>query len=637
MRGSTSWEKGGRDAAFFLFLSAVAVLGFGGSVQYPLAVLRAGTFGAALFWFFRRRGGSSAEAGPYGLLVGGFVLLSIGHAVSSTYVWVSLQHALNIALASVLLAWSILLFRRDPARMWSAALAAVAVLASAEVGIALFQRFSGGELRPPGTFDNANYLAEFLVAASLLGFSRLLWETGSRRLRFLEGAGAGVFLAAAFFLAGSRGVLVASVPAFGVLLVLRYGLRRGGALLAGVGIPALFLLGHRVVARFFGPDVHGYSRWVIWKSAVRTFLEHPFGVGLGGFQYHWFETQSPVEEAFRRYGKFAATAHNEYLEVLSGLGAVGFLLFLSVLAYPVFLGFRKRKEIPADAVPVAAGAAGVLVLTGVHALFSSNFHVFGIFTLDALMLGALLSCLPAPRSRTFALPAWSRVAGIAGCVALLVVTASTAAGTWSFDRGERRFRAGDLPGAERAFRRAATADPLRAAYPDALSRILYLGHLSERPGPVPRSGRETGALDEAIRWEGRAVSLNLRERKYFLRLSFLFAERFRAAGDPRDMESALALASRLLEIDPYGTESYWHRSALWASTGRLEEAMRDLERAVALEPNFCRGYAKLAEMSGRTDPSSSAAWRERADACRRRAAGIPLEDYEKWLVEDPGK
>jgi O-antigen ligase len=630
------FEKGGIDAAFFLFLFIVAVLGFGGSLQYPLAVLRAGAFGAGL-WFLRRRGGPSAEVGPYALLVGGVVLLSAGHAFSSTYVWVSLQHALNFALASVLLAWAVLLFRRAPAEMWEATLAAVAVLASAEVGIALFQRFSGGELRPPGTFDNANYLAEFLVAASLLWFSILLWKTGSRRLRYLAGAGVGVFLAAALFLAGSRGVLVASVPAFGVLLVLRYGLRRGGALLAGVGIPALFLLGHRVVARFFEPDVYNYSRWVIWKSAVRTFLEHPFGVGLGGFQYYWFETQSPVEEAFRRYGKFAATAHNEYLEVLSGLGAAGFLLFLSVLAYPVVLAFRKRKEIPAEKVPVAAGAAGVLVLTGVHALFSSNFHVFGIFALDAVMLGALLSCLPAPRSRTFALPAWGRVAGIAGCAALLVATASTAAGTWSFDRGERLFRAGDLPGAERAFRLAAKADPFRAAYPDAISRTLYQGYVSERPGSVPQSGREAAALDESIRWEGRAASLNLRERKYFLRLSFLFAERFRAAGDPRDMESALSLASRLLEIDPYSTEAYWHRSALWASTGRLDGAMRDLERAVALEPNFCRGYAKLAEMSERTDPPSSAAWKERADACRKRAAGIPLEDYEKWLVEDPGK
>jgi hypothetical protein len=28
-------------------------------------------------------------------------------------------------------------------------------------------------------------------------------------------------------------------------------------------------------------------------------------------------------------------------------------------------------------------------------------------------------------------------------------------------------------------------------------------------------------------------------------------------------------------------------------------------------------------------------WKEEAESCRRRAAGRSLEDFEKWLVEDP--
>jgi len=636
MQGFTRYGKGGRNAAFFLFLSAVAVLGFGGSAQYPLGVLRAGGFGAGL-WYLFRGGGLEAELTPYPLLVGGFLLLSIGHAVSSVYFWVSIQHALNITLAAVMLAWAFFLFRGGRERAWNGMLATVTLLASVEAGIALVQRFSGGESRPPGTFDNANYLAEFLVAVSLLWFSRSLWESGDRRWRLTSWAGTGIFLCGAFLLTGSRGVLVASVPAFGALLLLRFGLRRGGFLLGGIALPALLLLGYRVVGRFVGPDVHGYSRWVIWKSAVRTFLDHPFGVGLGGFQYFWFSTQSPVEEAFRRYGKFAATAHSEYLEVLSGLGAAGFLLFLSVLAYPMLRAMRRRREIAAEARPAAAGAAGVLVLSGVHALFSSNFHVPGIFVLDAAMLGALLSCLPGRRSPSVGLPAWCRIAGIAASVALLAATTSTVAGTGFFDRGERLFRAGDLPGAERAFLLAATVDPFRSVYPDALSAVRYRDFASGSAGTVPGSGGKEAALDEAIRWEGRAASLNLREPRSFLRLSFLFAERFRTAGDPRDMESALSLASRLLEIDPYSTEALWHRSSLLASIRRSDAAVRDLERAVALEPNFCRGYAKLSELSATADRAASDAWREKADACRKRAAGRSLEGYERWLVEDPGK
>ena len=216
--------KGGSDAAFFLFLALVAVLGFGGSLQYPLAVLRAGGFGAAILFLWSCRK-DPVPLGPYPLLVGGFVLLAFGHSLSSVYFWVSFQHALNVALASVLLAWAVLLFRKDLRRTCDEMFLVVSALALAEIGIALFQWFHGGVLRPRGTFDNANYLSEFLTAASLLCFSRWLWADGTPRVRLVEGSGGILFLAAAMFLASSRGVLLASVPAFGVAAVKVKGIR----------------------------------------------------------------------------------------------------------------------------------------------------------------------------------------------------------------------------------------------------------------------------------------------------------------------------------------------------------------------------------------------------------------------------
>lgn len=636
MNNGKAPDKGGSDAAFILSLAVVAVLGFGGSLQYPLAFLRAGAFGAALVFLWRGRG-ESIRVGAYPLLVGGFVLFSFGHSFSSSYFWVSFQHALNLALAAVLLAWAYLLFRKRLAMMWNATVAAAAVLSITEIGIALFQRFSGGNLRPQGTFDNANYLAEFLVATSVLFLSRTLWETSSRRLRNAAGAGVVLLLAAAFYLTGSRGVLVASIPAFGVLLVLRFGPRRGGAILAWVGVPALAVLGLRAGMRFFELDVHNYSRWIIWKSALRTFLEHPFGIGLGGFKYYWSATESPVPEAFSRFGKFATTAHSEYMEVLSGLGIIGFLLFLAVLATPLVLAILRRAEVQPERRPIAAGAAGVLVLSGVHALFNANFHVFGIFVLDAVMLGALLASLPEPRSPAVAVPDWGRFAGIPCFTVLLVATFSAVLGSWSFDRGERLLRDGDLPGAERSFQAAALVDPFRAVYPDALSAIRYRRYSAEREASVPGSGLAATHLDESIRWEGRAVTLNPRETKYLQRLSSLFAEKYWFRGRSADLDSAMVLASRSLEIQPYSAEALWYRAWVSATGGRIEPAIRDLEQAVSFEPNFCRGYDKLAEMSGRTDPAASVAWEEKAYACRKRAAGLSLEDYERWLVEDPGE
>ncbi|MDH3383803.1 MAG: hypothetical protein OEM42_07060, partial [Deltaproteobacteria bacterium] len=232
MGNPTTLEKGGSNAAFFFFylLFAVGVLGLGGSLQYPLAVLRVGGGGAALWYLWEKRR-EAAPVSPYFLLVGGFVLLSVGHSFSSVYFWVSFQHALNIALAALLFAWAVLLFRKVPGKMWDAAFLAITALALLEVGIALFQHFQGGDPRPRGTFDNANYLAEYLTASSILCCSRFLWSGGSRRFRFAVATGGILFLAAAMFLALSRGVLLASVPAFGILFITRFGFRKGVALL----------------------------------------------------------------------------------------------------------------------------------------------------------------------------------------------------------------------------------------------------------------------------------------------------------------------------------------------------------------------------------------------------------------------
>lgn len=638
MDSGTALEKGGRNAAFFFFLLAVATVGFGGSLQPTLAVLRWSALAAALTYLWRRRGGSM-EVGPYGLVVAGFVLLVVGHSFSSVYFWVSAQHALNILAAAIFLCWAYSVFRKNAEAAWRIGSALIMALAAFQVLVSLYQDFFAGDLRPHGTFDNPNFLAEFLAVATLLCLARLLYRKENRPTRILLGVLGSIFLFSAFSLCRSRGVLLSAVPAFGLLLVARYGVRRGATILAAFGIPVLAGLGFRSVSRFFSSDPYNYGRIIIWKSALRTFLEHPEGVGLGGYKYYWYATQEPVAAAFRKYGKFAATAHNEYLEVLTGLGVVGLVLFLAVLLLPLVATARHRKRLPENRREIAAAGSAVLLLSGMHAAFDFNFHEFGIVFVDATILGALLACLAdvSTGGRSWSVPAWAIRWGVLVCPLLLLVTTSTFLGATAYDRGENALRENNLAKAERLFRAAARVDPFRAPYPDALSAIRYRRYASETRTSVPFSGQAAAALDESIRWEARAVSLSPRELKFLQRLSFLFAERFRAGGSPADMESAVALASRSLEIHPYSAETLWYRSDLLASTGRLEEAMADLERAVVFEPNFCRGYAKLAEMSGRKDPAISDGWKEKAAACRKQAAGLALEDHEMWLVGDPGK
>ena len=635
MASDSARRKGGSDAAFF-FLLLLAVVDTGKLFPIRLGILRLAVFTAAAVSLWRRRG-EETEAGPYPLIVGGFVLLSLGHSFSSVYFWVSLQHALNIAMAAVLLEWTYRIVRKDPDRALERVFASVCAVAALQFAVALYQRYVAGILRPRGTFDNTNFFAEFMAVAGVLCFSRFIAKGERNGIRMMSAAGMVLFLGAALALSASRAVLIAVVPAVGLVLLLRFGWRRGGAYLLAGGIPALALLGYQSAARFLSPDPYNYARLVMWKSAVRIFGSHPFGVGLGGYKYHWFATQSPVEGAFMKYGKYATTAHNEFLEILSGLGVVGLVLFLLVLLIPVFLAVRGFRGVDDGRKWATAGVAAGLIVSGIHAMFDFNFHEIGLVVLDAILLGALLAWLPPDRTRfRFSVPPWVKRLGLAAAILLLAVSTATVAGKIAHRMGVSRLQREDIPGAERMLRMAIGVDPFCDAYPDAMAALAHRLYLAGIRGGNPDPARTESLLTEAIRWEAKAIVLNPRDFHKTSRLSRLFVDRYGVSRRKEDLGASIDWAGRALEINPYSAEKLWDRAGLLTLDRRPREATSDLERAVSIEPNFCRGYAKLAGLTKGTDEPQSRAWEARAEKCRDAARGRVLEANERWLVEESG-
>jgi len=635
--GSGSFREGGRNAAFFFlfFLLLVSVVDTGKVLPVRLGVLRLVVFSAATLFLWRDRDEKS-EIEPYPLIVGGFALLSLGHAFSSIYPWVSMQHALNIATAAVILGWVYRIVRDDPDRAREAVFWSICAVAVLQLAMALYQRFLAGDFRPRGTFDNTNFFAEFMAVAGVLCLSRFLAKGERSAIRRTSAAGAVLFFGAALALSASRAMLIAVVPAVGILLLLRFGWRRGGVFLLAGGIPALAVFGYQAAERFSSPDPYNYARLVMWKSAVRIFRSYPLGVGLGGYKYYWFATQSPVEGAFAKYGKYATTAHNEFLEVLTGLGVVGLVLFLLVLLIPVYLAVRGFRGIEEGRTWAAAGAAGGLLVSGIHAMFDFNFHEIGLVVLGAILLGAFLAWLPPSRSRfRLSVPPWLKRLGVAAAILLLAASTATVAGKIAHRRGVSRLQGGDIPGADRMFRVAMGVDPFCDAYPDAMAALGHRLYLAGIRGGNPDPLRAESLLTEAIRWEAKAIVLSPRDFQKTSRISRLFADRYGVSRRQEDLGASIDWAGRALEINPYSAEKLWERADLLILDRRSREAARDLERAVSIEPNFCRGYAKLAKLTKGVDDPQSRAWNARAEKCTEAARERTLEEQERWLVEEP--
>lgn len=447
------------------------------------------------------------------------------------------------------------------------------------------------------------------------------------------GGAAVFFLAGALSLTGSRGVVVALVPALAVLVVSHYGVTRGAKAFLLL-LPGLAVVGWHSMSRFFGPDVYNYGRWVFWRSALRVFEAHPFGVGLGGYKYHWFATQEPFSTAFRHFAKSAVTPHNEYLEVVTGLGFPGLILFLAVLLLPLWYAVRGWKGVPEDRRWMAAGALAGLVLTGTNALFNFNFHEFGVVFTDVLLLGILWVCLPVSATgKQLEIPSVLSKAVAVLVVLLGLASASLLGGAIMYTRGEALVRAKEFPTAEKAFRAASLMDPFRATIPDALSALNYRMYVAANRAKDPAA---VELLISSIQWQEKARQLCPMEQGYPYRLANLFLEKFRLGGERRDLETTLGMTGEVLKINPYLVEAMWNRAQAFLYLGRSEDAVGALRQAVFVEPNFCRGYAKLAELSRGTDEPKAMAWEDRAAKCRESAKHRVLEEGERWMVMEPG-
>ena len=157
-----------------------------------------------------------------------------------------------------------------------------------------------------------------------------------------------------------------------------------------------------------------------------------------------------------------------------------------------------------------------------------------------------------------------------------------------------------------------------------------------QPGFGNRDPARAGSLlNEVIRWEHRSISLSPRDFRMTSRLSRLYANRYEVSRREEDLRASIDWASRALEINPYSAEILWDRAGLLILDRRLREAENDLERAVTIEPNFCRGYAKLAGLTKGKDEPRFRVWEDRAEECRGAAKGRSLGESERWLVEDP--
>jgi putative inorganic carbon (HCO3(-)) transporter len=232
--------------------------------------------------------------------------------------------------------------------------------------------------RLSGGISDPNELAATLIPAFAFSAFAVCATTGA--MRWLAGACTGLF-SIALFMTGSRGGLIglAVVMLAGLLLAGRA--RRQFAALASIVVLVglayyTFAAPPEVRARIesFGTS-GGTGRADIWLIGTRMARDHPLlGVGAGNFRLveprYFSETLNLPNSAFVVDGP--PVAHNTYLEVLTELGIVGFLILVGIVGGALAHAWRAARAFgQADNRRMEAAARGLIVgILGMLAAFA---------------------------------------------------------------------------------------------------------------------------------------------------------------------------------------------------------------------------------------------------------------------------
>jgi hypothetical protein len=259
-------------------------------------------------------------------------------------------------LASLSLLAIAMLVAREPSLLWASAVHLLLVGLGATLS-------RGGLLA---------FMVGLVVLSGLAGVRLVVWRTAPAFLGAAVTLGALVPFTSST--ASARPMVAVAGRAVGAAITMvltRFrGKRRAGGLLVGVALGAgaatllpsttlQFLLERRVTFDSFG-------RVDAARAAIDLIAIQPWtGVGPGQARLVW--TTVDGRELFQRY------AHNEYLQILVELGAVGLTLLLALLvaiATTVRRG-RTRAELP----HVWMGAVAALVALAIHSGFDFLWHL----------------------------------------------------------------------------------------------------------------------------------------------------------------------------------------------------------------------------------------------------------------------
>ncbi|MBS0169390.1 MAG: O-antigen ligase family protein [Nitrospira sp.] len=491
----------------------------------------------------------------------------------------------------------------------------IVLMGVGEAVLTIVQGLVGNVVRPSGTFFNPNFLAGYLavswailLSGAVYGYRRVMapsWRSFPPALWWCGMAASLCSLLLAIVLTQSRGGMIVLLVATAFVLTVRYGWKRAGTCLALVVVAGLVLptpLRERVRMEHEHNPV-SYARWQMWQGAITQMVDHPFGIGLGLYQYTYPRYAFPVEGEIARYGKVAQTPHNDYLQMGIEMG-VGALVVCVTGLFIVGRDFTRvlqaRLSRRQRSLVLGLGAGGIALL--VHAALDSSLRESALAILLVLCAGLVVAVRRLTNRETAAVhvvPIRSRAAwGIGVAVLLLVIGLDVLrlGMAWmTFDSASRRAVAGETDSAIQGLHRAIAWDPGKSLYHHGLGSVYAKAFDTSRDQEVFRLAQAEFTT---------AIELNPLDSRLLGLLAQLYVSAAQSppgAGQSLEqrnswLRAALRAYEQAVQRAPYSAPYRYEQARLHWMLGEREHAEQHAQEAERLEPNFLPARALLARL-----------------------------------------
>jgi len=476
------------------------------------------------------------------------------------------------------------------------------------------------------TYGNPDLLGGFLIFSVTVALGLALLEQRlAWRLVYWVGFGLnGVALIVAF----TRGAWIGGAVSLALLGVIawrqRAPMRRidwapaGVSIAVGIGViwrslsnpNEVMNFGKRLASIFQFGGGSGQTRTEIWQASLAAIKERPvLGWGADTFRLV-FPKFKPVEYVRDGGGSSVADNVHDYpLQLASGIGIPGVLMFYGIFVWAGVRSFRtvfRRSSDPTRIILGAfwAAAAGYLVQ-----LF---FGISVTGTTFLLWIALALVLVPTARSIEVRAPRWGTVAA----AAVLAVAALGVGYQGVFLLADNAYlhaqTAPSLSDRTAEALRAVKLNPLNPQYRGTVG-LAYVDEVRaalQAGAQAQQNGEDTTQYAEAVKQSFAKAESALKDAIAFVPDEYdnyvSLADLYNVGGAAltKDLyQSAIKVAEQGLEVEPFGTAIRVQLAQSLLATGKTAEAVKTLEYCVRIDPtgsNAALALAGVYQQQGKT-------------------------------------